>query len=54
MLEGAGLKTGVDLTNLIYAGQTVCNALGRSNNSKVSNAYGPVDLVQEENSKGVE
>ena len=54
MLEGAGLKTGVDLTKLIYAGQTVCNALGRSNNSKVSNAYGPVDLVQEENSKGVE
>jgi len=48
MLEGAGLKTGVDLNKLISAGQTVCNTLSRINNSKVSNAVGPINLNHEE------
>jgi len=54
MLEGAGLKTGVDLNKLIYTGQTVCKALARPNNSKVSNAIGPIDLNQTETLSGAE
>jgi hydroxymethylglutaryl-CoA lyase len=42
MLEGSGLKTGIDLNRLITAGQTACKALSRVNNSKVSNAIGPI------------
>ena len=46
MLQGAGLKTGVDLTKLISTGQTICDALSRSNNSKVSNAIGSSHTTQ--------
>jgi len=38
MLQGAGLKTGIDLDKLIQAGHAVCKALSRNNNSKVANA----------------
>jgi len=54
MLEGAGLKTGVDLNKLIYAGQTVCQALVRPNNSKVSNAIGPINMSNEYTLKGAQ
>ena len=49
MLEGAGLKTGVDLNKLIMAGQTVCTALSRVNNSNVSNAIGLLEITPEAN-----
>jgi len=39
MLQAAGLETGLDLGNLISAGQAVCHALSRSNHSNVANAF---------------
>jgi len=54
MLEGAGLKTGVDLNKLISAGQTVCNTLSRVNNSKVSNAIGSINMSHEDSLKGAQ
>jgi hydroxymethylglutaryl-CoA lyase len=40
MLEGAGLETDIDLQALISAGQRICHALNRQNQSKVANALG--------------
>jgi hydroxymethylglutaryl-CoA lyase len=53
MLENSGLKTGIDLNKLITAGQTVCKALSRINNSKVSNALGPITLVNTDTLQGL-
>tara|TARA_R110002072_G_scaffold97528_2_gene214461 strand:- start:16971 stop:17885 length:915 start_codon:yes stop_codon:yes gene_type:complete len=38
MIEGAGMKTGIDLGKLIQAGTNICNTLKRANQSKVANA----------------
>jgi len=38
MLHGMGIETGIDLTKLALAGDTISHALGRSNGSKVANA----------------
>ncbi|RWS25144.1 hypothetical protein B4U80_04072 [Leptotrombidium deliense] len=38
MLNGMGIKTGVDMKKLLYAGQFICDALGRETNSKVGRA----------------
>tara|TARA_R110001592_G_scaffold198448_1_gene446656 strand:- start:13082 stop:14011 length:930 start_codon:yes stop_codon:yes gene_type:complete len=40
MLEGAGMKTGIDLDKLIQAGHHICHSLNRVNQSKVANARG--------------
>ena len=40
LLQGAGLETGIDLPALIRAGQEICQALNRQNQSKVANALG--------------
>lgn len=44
MLQGAGMETGIDLNKLIVAGQLVCHALSRENNSNVSKAL--ADRIQ--------
>ena len=36
MLNGAGMKTGINLEKLIEAGNTICKAIGRKNQSKVA------------------
>lgn len=36
MLHGMGLKTGIELTKLIEAGERICQYLGRPNRSKVA------------------
>lgn len=38
MLNGMGIKTGIDLDKLVAVGDNITKALGRSNNSKVANA----------------
>lgn len=38
MLEGAGMKTGIDLNKLIQAGNEICQTLNRENQSKVAKA----------------
>tara|TARA_R110002050_G_scaffold81079_6_gene173325 strand:- start:8067 stop:8969 length:903 start_codon:yes stop_codon:yes gene_type:complete len=38
MLHGMGIDTGIDLSKLALAGDTISRALGRSNGSKVANA----------------
>jgi hydroxymethylglutaryl-CoA lyase len=38
MLHGAGMKTGIDLNKLIQAGNQICTAIGRNNQSKVAQA----------------
>lgn len=38
MLEGCGVKTGINLDLLIDAGRFICNELGRSTESKVNRA----------------
>ena len=36
MLDGLGIETGIDLEKLASAGGFICDALGRSSNSKVA------------------
>ena len=38
MLNGMGIETGVDLEQLIMAGQRICDVLGRANGSRVAKA----------------
>ncbi|GGB47921.1 hydroxymethylglutaryl-CoA lyase [Shewanella inventionis] len=38
MLHGMGIDTGIDLTKLAFAGDTISRVLGRANGSKVANA----------------
>ena len=38
MLNGLGIQTGIDLDQLIAAGQRICTLLGRSNGSRVARA----------------
>lgn len=38
MLHGMGIETGIDLEKLVLVGDTIMNALKRSNNSKVAKA----------------
>uniref|UniRef100_A0A674EX66 hydroxymethylglutaryl-CoA lyase n=1 Tax=Salmo trutta TaxID=8032 RepID=A0A674EX66_SALTR len=40
MLHGMGIKTGVDLSKVIEAGDFICKALNRKTNSKVAQARG--------------
>ena len=42
MLNGMGISTGVDLRQLVAAGQWICLALGRENGSKVARAMSTV------------
>lgn len=39
MLQGMGLETGIDLTKLIEAGKSICQALNQSTRSKVAKEY---------------
>jgi len=39
MLHGLGMKTGVDLAQLVAIGRWICAALGRDTSSKVNKAY---------------
>lgn len=52
MLEQSGMQTEIDLERLISAGQAVCKALGRNNNSKVANALSGNIPSKIENLKG--
>jgi hydroxymethylglutaryl-CoA lyase len=38
MLDGMGIKTGVQLERLAHVGQTICDALGRPNGSHAGQA----------------
>ena len=38
LLHGLGIKTGVDIYQIVIAGDMICKALGRKNQSKVANA----------------
>lgn len=38
LLQGMGIDTGVDMARLIDAGQRICQALGKPNNSRVARA----------------
>ncbi|EGH17295.1 hydroxymethylglutaryl-CoA lyase [Pseudomonas savastanoi pv. glycinea str. race 4] len=38
MLQGMGIETGVDLDQVIAAGQRICGVLQRSNGSRVAKA----------------
>ena len=38
LLHGLGIKTGVDIYQIVAAGNMICKALGRKNQSKVANA----------------
>lgn len=38
LLHGLGLKTGIDIYKVVLAGDMICKALGRKNQSKVANA----------------
>ncbi len=38
MLQGLGIETGVDLDQVIAAGQRICDVLQRSNGSRVARA----------------
>lgn len=42
MVEGAGMKTGIDLRKLIQAGTNICKTLKRANQSKVANALSTI------------
>lgn len=44
MLQGMGLKTGVDLTKLIEAGNYICQALNQPSRSKVAKEYNRVRI----------
>jgi hydroxymethylglutaryl-CoA lyase len=39
MLQGMGIRTGVDLAKLVQIGNTICTQLGRMNQSRVGRAY---------------
>jgi hydroxymethylglutaryl-CoA lyase len=43
MLEGLGIRTGVDLTRLRQAGKFICAELGREPDSKVARALAAKD-----------
>ena len=38
LLHGLGIKTGIDIYQVVTAGDMICKALGRKNQSKVANA----------------
>ncbi|MBT9531340.1 MAG: hydroxymethylglutaryl-CoA lyase, partial [Pseudomonas sp.] len=38
LLNGLGIHTGIDLEQLIAAGQRICTVLGRDNGSRVARA----------------
>ena len=38
MLDGMGIHTGIDMQKLVAAGSFICNALGRSTQSRVARA----------------
>ncbi len=38
LFHGLGLETGVDIYKIVAAGQAICQAMGRKNQSKVANA----------------
>ena len=38
LLQGLGIETGVDMDNLIAAGQRICEVLGKANGSRVARA----------------
>lgn len=38
LLHGLGIKTGIDIYKIVLAGDMICKALGRKNQSKVANA----------------
>ena len=38
LLHGLGLETGVDIYKIVMAGEMICKAIGRRNQSKVANA----------------
>ena len=38
LMNGLGIETGVDIYKVIMAGQTLCERIGRENQSKVSRA----------------
>lgn len=38
LLHGLGIETGVDIYKIVHAGDMICKALGRRNQSKVANA----------------
>jgi hydroxymethylglutaryl-CoA lyase len=39
MLNGLGVKTGVDLARLVEIGRWICSVLGREPSSKVNKAF---------------
>jgi hydroxymethylglutaryl-CoA lyase len=39
MLNGLGVKTGVDLAKLVEIGRWICGVLGRQPSSKVNKAF---------------
>jgi hydroxymethylglutaryl-CoA lyase len=39
LLNGLGIHTGIDLDQLVLAGQRICNLLGRANGSRVAKAH---------------
>jgi hydroxymethylglutaryl-CoA lyase len=39
MLNGLGVRTGVDLERLVQIGRWICEILGREPSSKVNQAY---------------
>ena len=47
MLEGMNIKTGVDLNKLIAAGNTLCQQLARTNQSKVALARAGKDSLNQ-------
>jgi hydroxymethylglutaryl-CoA lyase len=40
LLNGLGIKTGIDLAALSTAGQRICDVLGKTNGSRVATALG--------------
>ena len=38
LLNGLGIDTGIDMDQLISAGQRICNVLGKANGSRVARA----------------
>ena len=38
LMHGLGMKTGIDIYKIVLAGDMICKALGRKNQSKVANA----------------
>jgi hydroxymethylglutaryl-CoA lyase len=37
-MHGLGLETGVDIYKIVLAGDMICKAIGRNNQSKTANA----------------